>query len=108
MSYIDVRNEYQPIFIENSDEQELSKIGDVVNNDINQCKNSNSGTVPNNSKRNIHNKRPAPVINLQPERNTIGKNKNIIPGNTKYIESVLYSRKAYVVGTTMVKGIRRK
>ena len=113
MSYIDVRKEYQPIFIENNEEQELYKIGDVVNNDINQCKNSNRRTVPNNSKRSIQNKRPTPLINLQPERNSIGKNnfrrnKNFIPGNTKCNELVLYSRKAYVLGTTMVKGIRRK
>ena len=57
-------------------------------------------------------KRPAPVINQFPEKDILVTNitkqsKSIIPGNTKYNEAVRFGRKAYVLGTSMVKDIRR-
>ena len=40
--------------------------------------------------------------------NDIEKYKNAdIPGYTKYTEAVRFGRKAYVLGTSMLKGIRR-
>ena len=57
-----------------------------------------------------HERRPAPVINQFPERDTLGvskQSKNLIPGYTKYNEAVRFGRKTYVLGTSMVKGIRR-
>ena len=57
-------------------------------------------------------KRPTPGINQFPERDILGTNitkqsKSIIPGNTKYNEAVRFGRKPYVLGTSMVKDIRR-
>ena len=57
-------------------------------------------------------KRPTPAINQFPERDKLGTNttkqsKSIIPGNTKYNEAVRFAGKTYVLGTSMVKVIRR-
>ena len=55
-------------------------------------------------------RRPTPVINRFTERDTLGvskQSKNFIPGYTKCNEAVHFGRKAYVLGTSMVKGIRR-
>ena len=44
------------------------------------------------------------------ERDTIGvseDSKDLIPGSTKYNEAILFGQKAYVLGTSMVKDIRR-
>ena len=39
--------------------------------------------------------------------NITKQSKSIIPGNTKYNEAVHFGRKAYVLGTSLVKGMRR-
>ena len=55
-------------------------------------------------------KRPTPVINRFPERDTLvvsNQSKNVIPGYTKYNEAVSFGWEAYVLGTSMIKGIRR-
>ena len=72
-----------------------------MNNDVDKYKN----TFNNVTTRKI---RPTPVINRFPERDTLGvfeRSKSLIPGYTS--EAVRFGRKAYVLGTSIVKGIRR-
>ena len=79
-----------------------------MNNNVDKYKNALNSNMENNVS--THKRRPTPVINRFPERDTIGvsnQSKNLIPGYTKYNETVPFSRKAYVLGTSMVKGIRR-
>ena len=106
---ISVKNKYQPIFI---GEKEVTEphIDDEINNDVNQNNNAYNSNINNNVT--VRRKRPTPVINQLPERDMLGTNiskqsKSIIPGNTKYNEAVRFGRKAYVLGTIMVNGIRR-
>ena len=56
-------------------------------------------------------KRPTPVINRFLERDTLGvskQSKNLIPGYTKCNEAVRFGQKAYVLGTSMIKGHKEK
>ena len=79
-----------------------------MNNNVDKYKNALNSNMENNVT--TRKRRPTPVINRFPERDTIGvsnQSKNLIPGYTKYNETVPFSRKAYVLGTSMVKGIRR-
>ena len=108
---ISVKNKYQPIFIGENEVTE-PHIDDKINNDVNQNNNAYNNNINNNVT--VRRKRPTPVINQFPERerdilgtNITKQSKSIIPGNTKYNEAVHFGRKAYVLGTSMVKGIRR-
>ena len=79
-----------------------------MNNDVDKYKNTfYSGIESNVTTRK---RRPTAVINQFPERDTLGvseQSKILITGYTKYNEAVPFVRKAYVLGTSMVKGIRR-
>ena len=89
---IDAKNKDQPIFIEEKEEQEPSKIEDLLINDLNQRNNNNnnssnnSKTVHSSSKRTLRNRRPAPVINHYPERDTLGI--NTPKRNKKYYQEI--------------------
>ena len=79
-----------------------------MNNDVDKYKNTFNSNIENNVT--TRKRRARPVINQFPERDTLGvseQSKNLIPGYTKYNEAVRFGRKAYVLGTSMVKGIRR-
>ena len=79
-----------------------------MNNDVYKYKNTFNSSIESNVTK--HKRRPAPVINQFPERDTLGvseQTKNLIPGYTKNNEAVCFGQKAYVLGTSMVKGIRR-
>ena len=52
-------------------------------------------------------KRPFPVINEFPKRDVPRVRTQIIPGNSKYSESVEFRRKKFIYGTSLVKGIRK-
>ena len=104
---IDVSNKYQPIFIY---ENKVTKpcINNRMNNDVHKYKNAFNSNIENNVT--TRTKRSAPVINRFPERDALGvskQSKNLIPGYTKYNEAVGFGRKSYVLGTSMVKCIRR-
>ena len=79
-----------------------------MNNDVKKYTNAFKNDIDNNVT--THERRPAPVINQFPERDTLGvskQSKSLIPGYTKYNEAVRFGRKTYVLGTSMVKDIRR-
>ena len=108
---IDIRNRYQPIcFIENEKEEYV-----ISDDNIEVSLNKEQEIAAyNNLNKNVTKRRrtPTPFINQFPERDTLGKSftnkrKNVVPGNTKFNEAVGFGRKAYVLGTSMVKGIRR-
>ena len=97
-------------YIDVSNKNEVTKpcINNRMNNDVYECKNAFNNTIENNVT--LRKKRPAPVINKFSERDTLGvskQSKNIIPGYTKYNKAVCFGLKAYVLGTSMEKGIRR-
>ena len=79
-----------------------------MNNDVYKYKNTFNSSIESNVTK--HKRRPAPVINQFPQRDTLSvseQTKNLIPGYTKNNEAVCFGQKAYVLGTSMVKGIRR-
>ena len=103
----DVSNKYQPIFIRQNKIAE-PHINNRINNDVDEYKNAFNINIDSNVT--IHKSRPAPVINRFPERDTLGvskQSKNLIPGYSKYNEAVRFGRKAYVLGISMVKDIKR-
>ena len=58
-------------------------------------------------------RRPWPVVNKYPDRDLLHHNiKNattsIVPDNPDFSNTVKSGRKAYIIGTSMIKGIRRK
>ena len=106
---ISVKNKYQPNFIGENEVTE-PHIDDEINDDVNQNNNVYNNNINNNVM--VRRKRPTTVLNQSPERGILGTNitkqsKSIIPGSTKYSEVVRFGRKAYVLGTSMVKGIKR-
>ena len=106
---ISVKNKYQLIFIGENEVTE-PHIDDEINNDVSQNSYAHNSNINNNVT--VRRKRPTPVIDQFPERDILGTNitkqsKSIIPGNTKYNEAVRFGRKAYMLGKSMVKGIRR-
>ena len=79
-----------------------------MNTDVDEYKNAFNINIDSNVT--IHKRRPAPVINRFPERDTLGvskQNKNLIPGYSKYNEAVRFGQKAYLLGSSMVKAIKR-
>ena len=77
-------------------------------NNVDKYKNIFNSNIENNVT--TRNERPTPVINQFPERLTrrvSEQSKNLIPGYAKYNEAIRFGRKSYVLGTSMVKDIRR-
>ena len=75
---IGVSNKYQPIFIHEHEVTE-PRINNRINNDVDKYKNASNNNTGNDVT--TRKKRPAPVINRFPERDTLGvskQNKNII------------------------------
>ena len=96
-----------PIFIHEIKVTELRN-NVRMNNDVKEYKNAFKNNIENNVT--TRNRRPTPAINQFPERDTLGvstENKNLTPGYTTYNEAVRFGRKAYLLGKSMVKGIRR-
>ena len=54
------------------------------------------------------NHRPNPVINHYPENDNPFWQQRTVPGNSKYSDTVRNGKKTFIVGTSMVKGIRVK
>ena len=104
---IDVSNKYHPISIHENEVTE-PRINNRMNNNVDKYKNTFNSNIESNVT--ICKRRPTSVINQFPERDTIGvseDSKDLIPGSTKYNEAILFGQKAYVLGTSMVKDIRR-
>ena len=104
---IGVSNKYQPVFIHKNEVTE-PRINNRMKKDVDKYKNAFNSNTENNTT--THKRRPTPVINQFPESDTLGvseQSKNLIPGYTKYNEAVRFGRKAYVLSTSMVQGIRR-
>ena len=104
---IDGSNKYQPIFIHEIKVTELRN-NFRMNNDVKEYKNAFNNNIENNVT--TRNRKPTPTINQFPEKDTLGvsrENKNLTPGYTTYNEAVCFGRKAYLLGKSMVKGIRR-
>ena len=79
-----------------------------MNNNVDKYKNTFNSNIESNVT--ICKRRSTSVINQFPERETIGvseDSKDLILGSTKYNEAILFGQKAYVLGTSMVKDIRR-
>ena len=51
---------------------------------------------------------PSPIIKHIPENNNPFWPQRTVPGNSKYSEAVRNGKKTFIVGTSMVKGIRMK
>ena len=104
---IDVRNKLQPLFIHENEVTE-PHVNNRLNNDANEYVNTFNNNIDNNAT--TPKTRSTSVTNQYPEIDTLGvskQSKNVIPGYTKYNEAVRFGRKEYVLGTSMVKGIRR-
>ena len=54
------------------------------------------------------NHRPNPIINHFPENDNPFRQQRTVPGNSKYSDAVRNSKKTFIIGTSMVKGIRMK
>ena len=81
---IDVCNKYRPIFIHENEVTDPG-INNRMNNDVDKYKNAFNSNIENNVT--THKRRPSPVLNRFPERDTLGvskQSKNLIPGCTKY------------------------
>ena len=57
--------------------------------------------------------RPSPVVNKYPKRDLLhchikNATTSIVPGNTDFNNTVTFGQKAYILGTSMIKEIRRK
>ena len=67
-------------------------------------------TTTNRIPTNRPNRRPSIVTNLHQEndKQTWKPLKKTVPGNSSYKDAVKYGRKTYIIGTSMVKGIRMK
>ena len=88
---IDVSNKYHPASIHENKVTE-PRINNRMNNDVDKYKNTFNSI-------NTHKRRPKPVINQFPERDTLDvseQSENFIPGYTKYNEAVRFGRKACV------------
>ena len=57
---------------------------------------------------NMQNHRPNPVIDYFPESDNSFWQQRTVPGNSKYSDSVRNGKKTFIVGKSMVKGIRTK
>ena len=58
-------------------------------------------------------RRPSPAVNEYPDRDLLHHQIKkattyIVPGNTDFNNTVKFGRKTYILGTSMIKGIRRK
>ena len=79
-----------------------------MNNDVDEYKNAFNNSIANNVT--ARKRKCTPVKNQFPERDTLGVSKQskiVVPGYTKYNEAIRFGQKAYVLGTSMIKGIRR-
>ena len=92
------RNKFQPIYTEPIDIKE----DDANTNDL---------LINNLLTQNT--RRPSPAVNEYPDRDLLHHQikkatTSIVPGNRDFNNAVRFSRKTYVLGTSMIKGIRRK
>ena len=92
------RNKFQPIYVETIDLKEDD--AHTINLQINNLSIQNT-------------QRPSPVVNKYPDRDLLHhqiKNATtfIVPGNTDFNNAVKFGRKTYILGTSMIKEIRRK
>ena len=92
------RNKSQPIYTEPLDLKEDDT--HTINLQINNLAAQNTQT-------------PSPVVNKYPDRDLLYHHiKNaitsIVPDNTDFNNAVKFGRKAYILGTSIIKGIRRK
>ena len=104
---IDVSNKYQPICVHKNEVTE-PRVNNRMNNNVDKYKDTFNNNIENNVT--TRKRRRTTVINQFPERGTLGiseQSKNLVPGYTKYNGAVRFGRKAYVLGTSMVKSIRR-
>ena len=95
---IECRNKIQPIYTEplHLKEDNAHSIDLQINNLATQ-----------------NTRKPSPVVNKYPNRDLLHfhiKNATtcIVPCNTDFNNAVKFGRKAYIPGTSMIKGIRRK
>ena len=92
------RNKFEPIYTESIDfkEDDAHTIDLQINN---------LGT---------HNtRRPSPVVNKYPDRDLLhhhikNATTSIVPAYTDFNNAVKFGQNAYILGTSMIKGIRRK
>ena len=92
------RNKFQPIYTEPIDLKE----DDAHTNDL---------LIDNLATQNTW--RLSPVANKYPDRDLLHHQikkapTSIVPGNTDFNNTVKYGRKTYILGTSMIKGIRSK
>ena len=92
------RNKFQPIYIQQIDLKE----DDAHTNNL---------LINNLAIQNT--RRPSPVVNKYPDRDLLHHQikkatTSIVPGNTDLNNAVKFGPKMYILGTSMVKGIRRK
>ena len=92
------RNKFQPIYTEPIDlKKDDAHTNDLLINNL----------VTQNTRR------PSPVVNEYPDRDLLHHQIKkattyIVPGNTDFNNAVKFGRKTYILGTSMIKGIRRK
>ena len=98
MSTISFRNKFHPIYTKPIDlkEDDAHTINLQINNFATQIT-----------------RRPSPVANEYPDRDLVHRHKKnatttIVHGNTDFNNAVKFGRKTYILGTSMIKGIRRK
>ena len=92
------RNKFQPIYTKPKDLKE----DDAHTNDL---------LINNLATQNT--RRPSPVVNKYPNRDLLHHEikkatPSIVPSNTDFNNAVKVGRKTYILGTSMIKGIRKE
>ena len=88
-----------------TDNAEL-KTEEVNEQETNLPFNMNQRNFNNNKQKNS--RRPSLIINQHPENDITPRKLKTVPGNCTYGDAVRYGKKTYIVGTSMVKGIKMK
>ena len=97
---LDMRNKFAPLH--NTQDEVLDK-------EANNYKGKD--TLQHRHQTPVHRKqnhRPNPVINRFPENDNPFWQQRTVPENSKYSDTVRNGKKTFIVGTSMIKGIRMK
>ena len=92
------RNKFQPIYTEPIDlKEDDAHVNDLLTNNL----------VTQNTRR------QSPVVNECPDRDLLHHQikkatTSVVPGNTDFSNAVKFVGKTYILGTSMIKGVRRK
>lgn len=97
---LEISNRYHPLSV---DELPIQ-----IDDDQQENENSKINKPTELNKQIQFRKRPFNIVNQHPENDKQTYSKRVSPGNSSYNDVVNSKRKVYIVGTSMIKGIRHK